>query len=433
MIPDHWKKTRLGNLIASLDAGVSVNGEDRALSDSDLGVLKVSAVSNGVFQSQACKAILKEEITKAKISPKADRIIISRSNTEALVGASAYISSDHSRLFLSDKLWQLEPNPQNPPHMQWLAYWLSSSEVRKRLSKLGTGTSGSMKNISKEELLSLQIFLPPLHEQKAIAQAMQAWDKALVLTKALSINCRMQWLAIINRHLMPAPKMEAVGNGTYPSSVQPGVPKLPPAPVGWRRTTLGEYLHEVRRPVDLLPETKYRLVTVRRSRGGVDTRGTLLGAEVKTPTQFFVKSGDFLISKRQIVHGACGIVPPELDGAVVSNEYAVLGTDGRLDLRFLRYLSETTYFQQTCFHSSIGIHVEKMLFRTEHWLTWPFNIPPLDEQRRIVALLDVASAQIHSVNRQLELLKEEKRVLMNDLLTGKRRLHLLANEEAVNT
>ena len=171
---------------------------------------------------------------------------------------------------------------------------------------------------------------------------------------------------------------------------------------------------------------EYRLVTVRRSRGGVALRSVLRGAEVKTPSQFYVRAGDFLISKRQIVHGACGIVPPELDGAVVSNEYAVLNSDGELDLQFLRYLSESLYFQQTCFHSSIGVHVEKMIFKTERWLTWPFNLPPLAEQRHIVEILDCASAEISNLERQVESLRQEKRALMGQLLSGKRRLPLTA-------
>jgi type I restriction enzyme S subunit len=169
---------------------------------------------------------------------------------------------------------------------------------------------------------------------------------------------------------------------------------------------------------------------VKRSRGGVELRETLRGQDIKTPSQFYVREGDFLISKRQIVHGACGIVPAELDGAVVSNEYAVLNTDGQLDLRFLRYLSESRYFQQTCFHSSIGVHVEKMIFKLDRWLKWPFNIPPLAEQLRIVEILDNASQQIRSVEAQIERLKQEKRALMADLLTGKRRVRLPEAEEA---
>lgn len=193
---------------------------------------------------------------------------------------------------------------------------------------------------------------------------------------------------------------------------------------------MGTYLREVRRPLALSPDQNYTLVTVKRSRGGVQERGVLRGDEVKTQSQFIVKAGDFLISKRQIVHGACGIVPPELDGAIVSNEYAVLNSDGQIDLRFLRYLSESIYFQQTCFHSSIGVHVEKMIFKTERWLAWPFNIPPLAEQGRIVEILDAAGAGITSIEEQVTALRQEKQALMQQLLTGKRRVHLPEPAEA---
>jgi hypothetical protein len=208
------------------------------------------------------------------------------------------------------------------------------------------------------------------------------------------------------------------------ASVQPGIPTLPPAPTGWRRIQLRDHLKEVRRPVALVDDETYTLVTVKRSRGGVELREVLRGEEVKTPTQFYVHADDFLISKRQIVHGACGNVPPELDGAVVSNEYAVLNTDGQIDLHFLRYLSESRYFQQTCFHSSIGVHVEKMIFKTDHWLNWPFNIPPLAQQKHIVEILDTASREVAAISEQLKVLKREKSALMAQLLTGKRRVKL---------
>ncbi|MBA4286253.1 MAG: hypothetical protein C0434_12050 [Xanthomonadaceae bacterium] len=118
------------------------------------------------------------------------------------------------------------------------------------------------------------------------------------------------------------------------------------------------------------------------------------------------------------------MVPPELDGAVVSNEYAVLNSDGQIDLRFLRYLSESRYFQQTCFHSSIGVHVEKMIFNTERWLRWPFNIPPLPVQHRIVEVLDTARREVDLIAEQISKLKQEKAALMADLLTGKRRVRV---------
>ena len=110
----------------------------------------------------------------------------------------------------------------------------------------------------------------------------------------------------------------------------------------------------------LADEETYTLVNVKRSRGVVELREVLRGEEVKTPTQFYVHADDFLISKRQIVHGACGIVPPELDGAVVSNEYAVLNTNGQINQRFASP-DRVAVLSATCYHSSIGVLVETLI------------------------------------------------------------------------
>lgn len=294
--------------------------------------------------------------------------------------------------------------------------------------------STNLASINSSQLKSFPVLAPSLPEQRRIASVLTTWDEAIAATDKLLVNSRQQKLALMSKVLrLPVSSTENIektDNGGYPASVQPGIPNLPSAPDGWKRTRLGRHLREVVRPVRLEPEQQYTLVTVRRSRGGVQLREILRGAEIKTPSQFHVRAGDFLISKRQIVHGACGIVPPKLDGAIVSNEYAVLASDGEVDLRFLRYLSETRYFQQTCFHSSIGVHVEKMIFKTERWLAWPFNIPPLQEQLHIVEILDAAVAETSLLERQLESLKAEKRALMQQLLTGKRRVRLPAVEAA---
>lgn len=206
-----------------------------------------------------------------------------------------------------------------------------------------------------------------------------------------------------------------------PTSIRAGIPKLPETPAGWKREKLSKHLFEIKRPINLEPERSYRLVTVKRSRGGVEERSCLLGREIKTPSQFLIEAGDFLISKRQIVHGACGIVPANLAGSVVSNEYAVIGTKGGIDLTFLQYLSESMYFQQTCFHSSIGVHVEKMIFNVDRWLNWHFNIPPLPEQKEIVAILSSLDEAIKVVSKLIISSKEQKKSLMHVLMSGIKR------------
>ncbi|MEP6512145.1 MAG: restriction endonuclease subunit S [Dokdonella sp.] len=276
--------------------------------------------------------------------------------------------------------------------------------------------------------------VPAIQEQKKFAAALVAWDKSIMVVEKMLKNLVRQRLGLFyglldgqflqkpRRQTIKVPRLEPAtidsqeNKGSFPESVQPGIPRLQPTPRGWQRRCLGLYLSEVRRPVDLEQDRQYTLVTVKRSRGGVQQRSVLRGSEIKTATQFYIREGDFLISRRQIVHGACGIVPSELDGAIVSNEYIAFTANEGLNMRFLRYLSELKYFQQTCFHSSVGVHVEKMIFRAERWLRWPFNIPPICEQEGIAAILDDATAEVDAASRQLAALRKEKLALMQQIL-----------------
>jgi type I restriction enzyme, S subunit len=205
----------------------------------------------------------------------------------------------------------------------------------------------------------------------------------------------------------------------YPPSIQGGIPKLAPVPPrGWQRIPLGKLLHRVERPATLSDTESYQLVTAKRNRGGIVAREILRGSQIRTKTQFFVEAGDFLISNRQISHGACGIVPSSLHGSIVSNEYTTFHTSSGLDPRFLDALSHSVYFQQTCFHASIGVHVEKLVFRSEEWMRWEYDIPPLPEQRRMVALLDAWDGAIGHVERLLAANRRRKAALCERLFAN---------------
>ena len=76
------------------------------------------------------------------------------------------------------------------------------------------------------------------------------------------------------------------------------------------------------------------------------------------------KSGDIIISKRQIIHGACELVPEPLDNSIVSNEYHILhGVEELLLTEYLNLLSKLSktpkmkhYFALAC----VGVDFEKM-------------------------------------------------------------------------
>lgn len=203
----------------------------------------------------------------------------------------------------------------------------------------------------------------------------------------------------------------------YPPSVDPGFPQLPPTPSGWSHGTFRDVLEVVERPVRLDPEERYRLVTAKRSRGGIALRSELLGREILTKSQFIARAGDFLISRRQIIHGACGVVPNELDGAVVSNEYSTLRTRPALLMEFLRHYAHTPYFQRTCFHSSHGVDVEKMIFKIEEWLARDFDVPPMGEQKKIAGVLASVDDAMDATQAYIEQLLVVKRAMMLELFT----------------
>jgi len=207
----------------------------------------------------------------------------------------------------------------------------------------------------------------------------------------------------------------------YPLSVKAGKPILSECPSGWEKESLHNYLELVPRKVQLENDKEYDLLTVKRSRGGVVRREHLLGSQILVKSQFEVKTGDFVISKRQIVHGACGLVPEELDGSVVSNEYSVFQARPNFNLTYFKYLSETLYFQQTCFHSSIGVHIEKMIFKLDDWFKWNFNTPPLPEQQKIAKILSTWDKAISTTESLITNSQQQKKSLMQQLLTGKKR------------
>lgn len=178
MLPEGWKRCLLGDLIRELESGVSVNGLDRPAEPGEAGVLKISAVTSGIFDPQQNKAIRQDEVSRARSTPRADRILVSRCNTAELLGASVYVDIDYPLLFLPDKLWQLEPVSTDGICMRWLAGWLAADPTRSEISSLASGSSGSMKNIAKDSFLNLVVSVPPYDEQQSIARALATWDEA---------------------------------------------------------------------------------------------------------------------------------------------------------------------------------------------------------------------------------------------------------------
>ncbi|MCB1933348.1 MAG: restriction endonuclease subunit S [Candidatus Accumulibacter sp.] len=181
-----WDSLPLASVVVDLDAGVSVNSVAGAScsSSGDPGILKTSCVADGTFDPDENKLIDPHDIDRARLSPRRNTLIISRMNTPNLVGAVGFVEKDYPDLFLPDRLWMTRFRPDSGVHPKWLAYLMSSPSAKSAIKDLASGTSGSMKNIAKRDLLALSLDFPPTDEQEAIATVLSDMDAELSLLTA---------------------------------------------------------------------------------------------------------------------------------------------------------------------------------------------------------------------------------------------------------
>ena len=181
-VPEGWREGAIGDVVSSMEGGVSVNSENRPPNLNEYGILKTSSVVDGYFRPSECKAILPAEIGRAKVNPKQGAILFSRMNTPALVGQSGYVDKDFLRTFLPDRLWQITIRREF--NSRWFSYLLRCDSTVRHIADAATGTSGSMKNISKPSLLGIPICIPPLPEQQKIAAILSSVDDVIEKTRA---------------------------------------------------------------------------------------------------------------------------------------------------------------------------------------------------------------------------------------------------------
>ena len=199
-----WEESPLSNFILSLDAGVSVNAGDRPANKTEFGVLKTSAITKGLFDPEENKVVLAEiEQSRLKESVCAGTIVICRKNTPALVGANAYVESSHENLFLPDLLWAAKP--REGVLMRFLAFILGSDKGRAALSRLAKGSSESMSNITKPDVLAFSVMAPTPDEQQRIADCLTSLDD-LIAAQTQKLDALKTHKKGLMQQLFPSPE-----------------------------------------------------------------------------------------------------------------------------------------------------------------------------------------------------------------------------------
>ncbi len=164
---------------------------------------------------------------------------------------------------------------------------------------------------------------------------------------------------------------------------------------GWApEVPLWELLSKNNVTTDLAADTQYREVTVKLWGRGVVERRIALGSEIAAARRSVVRAGQFILSRIDARNGATGIVPDDLDGAVVSNDFPTFDTvPEKLVSDYLGWLSKTRSFIDACKRASEGT-TNRVRLKEDVFLRHTIPLPPLAEQRRIVTKIEHLAGRI---------------------------------------
>jgi len=160
-----WAVRRFGDLVERLEGGKNVQAG--AIGDSPFRILKISAVTSGSYDETESKPAPADFDPPPHYFVRKGDILFSRANTEALVGATAMVDSTAGKALLPDKLWRLALRPVGGAAPAYMLALLQNRSVRQELSKMASGTGGSMKNISQAKLIELKLPIAPVDLQRA--------------------------------------------------------------------------------------------------------------------------------------------------------------------------------------------------------------------------------------------------------------------------
>ena len=178
----------------------------------------------------------------------------------------------------------------------------------------------------------------------------------------------------------------------------------------WPMVPLGNVIQQRKEFIEINDFETYRRCRVQLHAKGIVLRDLVEGYKLKTKKQQVCRPGEFLVAEIDAKVGGFGIVPEELDGAIVSSHYFLFVVDETaLDRQFLDYFVRTSDFQKQV--SAQG-STNYASIRPQHVLGYEIPLPPLEEQRRIVARIEELAAKVDAARALRQQATEEAKALL---------------------
>ncbi|RZK21697.1 MAG: hypothetical protein EOO43_10470 [Flavobacterium sp.] len=170
---------------------------------------------------------------------------------------------------------------------------------------------------------------------------------------------------------------------------------------------IGDFLVRSREVEEIQDEKLYKRVTVRINNKGVVQRDEEFGKNIGTKRQFVARAGQFIVSKIDARNGAFGIIPTDLDGAIVTNDFPLFNVDNRKILtQFLLLITTTKHFVKFAQSCSSGT-TNRQRMDIDLFLEQKIPLPSISEQRQILNEFQNFHHKVEDLSRRIELLNEE--------------------------
>lgn len=180
----------------------------------------------------------------------------------------------------------------------------------------------------------------------------------------------------------------------------------------WPKVALSELLRRSDETTVIDPAAEYHEVTIKLWGKGVISRGKVSGSDVVSARRV-VRANQLILSKIDARNGAIGLVPPELDGAIVSNDFPSFEfrDPDQCDAAFMGWLVRSSPFVELCKAASEGT-TNRVRIKEDRFLDQQIVLPPLAEQQALVTRLDALAEKTRQVEAHLDAVERDAQHLL---------------------
>jgi len=416
MVPNDWTLEKLANICSKITDGA--HHSPKSVSNG-YPMYSVKDMTPGGFHADSARHISEADflaLERQNCKPLLNDILIAKDGS--ILKYCFVVEKEIEGVILSSiallrpKLRVVEP--------KYISHYFSQEWVKFYVVKALTSGSGVPRIILKD-FKSIKIPLPPLSEQRKIAKILSTWDKAINATERLIDNRKQQKKALMQQ-LLTGKKRLLDDSGKPFSGEWEWVALEEICDVkGGKRLPKGKTLSDSPTPHPYIRVADMYM-------GGINQ------SEIKyVPIEVAAAIKNYRVTKDDLfitVAGTLGLVgeiPPELDGANLTENADKL-TNIRCNKRFLLYIMKSSIIQSYIEAESTQNAQPKLALARIRSFKIPR--PNSDEQKKIADVLTNADKEIELLEQQLADLKEEKKALNQQLLTGKRRVKVDEKEVA---